>query len=140
MQSIVLAFLLALCNVGNDICCFIDDMSCETGEVSYQSPAECKISHKLSNKSYGYFSGSEFQLWWGCYASQMDMRACLGCFAVNGYHSISEYEWLHNNNQISENTPLLYASSEGLYTCVVKACQKQLSAVFKIDRKVFFKH
>ena len=92
--------------------------------------------------AHRYFSllllGCVFEIWCGSYASQTDDRACLACFAVQGYHSKSTYTWLLNDQLLTETTPLLYTSQEGIYRCEVKADGEQLFGVFKLGRKWIF--
>ena len=81
-----------------------------------------------------YCLGAKFTIWCGCYASQVDDRACLACYAVYGYHSKATYEWLRNGTSMSEGTPLLYTSCEGDYRCKVKSGDEELTGLFKLLR------
>ena len=81
-------------------------------------------------------SGSKFEIWVRGYSSQFDARACLGCFALNGFHKCTNYEWFQNEKLIaSEKTPLLYTAKEGNYLCRVTHRDEQLVGAFEITCK-----
>ena len=72
--------------------------------------------------AYIFLSDSSLKLWIGCYASKSDLMVVMACPAINGYHSIATYSWQRNGNLLKgEETPLLYCSEVGTFTCHVTA-------------------
>ena len=122
---------------GKEVCDLIDTVSCESGEVAYKSP--CEGQYQYINMYYGYvplmysFIGTKLEIWCGCYASQADRRACMACVALGGNHSRSAYHWKRNGEPVFEESPLLYADSEGTYECQVTSAREECSGVFRID-------
>ena len=44
----------------------------------------------------------------------------MACVAINGYHSVVSYSWVFNGYIcMGEDTPLLYTSREGQYSCKI---------------------
>ena len=78
-------------------------------------------------------SCSKFEIWVGGYSSQFDARACLGCFALNGFHKCAIYEWFQNEKLIAKH--LLYTAKEGNYFCRVTHRDEQLVGAFEITCK-----
>ena len=63
-------------------------------------------------------SGAVFDVWTGCYSS--NGIALLACVAIDGYHGVSSYSWLHDGNSDSiGSTPLLYCANKGTYVSIV---------------------
>ena len=56
----------------------------------------------------------------------------MACVALEGHHSRAVYHWKRNGEPVSEETPLLYADSEGTYECQVISAGKECSGVFRI--------
>ena len=66
------------------------------------------------------FLGASCVLWTGCWASQLDDMVVMASPALNGYHSVVSYSWVVNGYTcIGEDTPILYATRVGLYSCHV---------------------
>lgn len=113
-------------------------MCCDTGNVVYKSPDGIYSLHYIANciNKVFYIIGGEFEIWCGGYGSHSDARACLACFAMNGFHITSKYEWFQNDKSLSENTPLLYTSCDGEYVCNVSNVIKTLTANFVVSCKL----
>lgn len=60
----------------------------------------------------------------------------MACVALKGYHSEANYHWLRNGDLAFEESPLLYANSEGSYECQVTAAGRTLSGQFRIDGEI----
>lgn len=122
---------------GKLICDFIEDMDCESGTITLQKPSEgIWNSVKLMHSNWNFIIGATFDVWCGCYTSQVDQRALLACVALEGYHSIATYAWFLGAETLHEHTPLLYTDRVGMYKCLVTCesdtCSKtfQLTCVF----------
>ncbi|XP_064389956.1 uncharacterized protein LOC135337876 isoform X3 [Halichondria panicea] len=108
-------FSLYSISEGDTVETFVEDMSAESGVISYGSPTE----------------GSSLDVCVKCFASQEDGRVMLAVMAMNGYHSTASYQWLHNKTLLKHNkTPLLYTSRTGTITCVVTAREDQKEVHF----------
>jgi hypothetical protein len=62
-----------------------------------------------------------FGVWRGGFSLPREKVAVLVCFAKDGYHSLSKYQW-HLNDEIlmNEAHPVLYASCCGVFKCAVE--------------------
>ena len=52
--------------------------------------------------------------------------------ALNGFHGISTYKWLHDGAETSEVTPLLYTACCGTYSCIALANGQQCEITFPV--------
>ncbi len=77
-------------------------------------------------------------MWKGCFASTEDSRVLMCVVALNGYHGVSAYKWIRDGIGTSEDTPLLYASCPGTYSCVVVASGQQCVVAFCVTGEVVF--
>ena len=76
-----------------------------------------------------------FELWSGCYSSEVDHRALLACVALKGHHSEATYMWFLGEEALHESTPLLYTDQEGVYECKVKCGANTHSRCFQLTCK-----
>ena len=63
--------------------------------------------------------------------------------ALNGYHSLVKYSWCLNGYICrGEDTPIFYASREGLYTCKVFnfKSNETFSCSFNVQSEKFYTH
>ena len=82
-------------------------------------------------------AGEEYRYWSGGYARCG--VACLVCFALNGYHSETTYNWYDLDSWMATNPyPLLYTSKAGKYKCVMESGQVQHTQMFHVLGRSFF--
>jgi len=61
-----------------------------------------------------------FDMWCGGFSEPNDGVGALVCVALNGYHSISTYQWYNEGEEMRNETyPSLYVIRPGKYWCVV---------------------
>jgi len=58
----------------------------------------------------------------------------MACLAVNGYHSLSSYQWYKDGALCTdEETPLYYTTGDGTYTCEIVAIEDKERVFFKVS-------
>lgn len=73
------------------------------------------------------FAGSNFDVWKGGVSYPAEKHvALLACVAINGYHSIAQYQWSFNGYAVlGEIYPVLYTSTAGKYACTITLTEGQ---------------
>ena len=74
--------------------------------------------------------GDELTCWSGGYVK--DSVVILVCFALNGYHSVMKYKWLHDKRSLVNGYPVLYTKESGEYECILNGAGAQKSQKFLV--------
>ena len=90
------------------------------------------------NNSFSIFqpftlADSQLRIWTAAEVSQDDYVALLMCVAVDGYHSLTSYQWRKDGeNILNEIYPLFYATTIGSYDCFVSAMSQTAKCSFEV--------
>ena len=80
--------------------------------------------------------GAKFSLWTAGFAR--DGVGVLVCIALDGFHAVSQYQWVQNDREMDDETfAVLYTSTCGEYKCRVTVEEQNLheGGVFSVTGK-----
>ena len=62
----------------------------------------------------------------------------MACIAINGFHATASYTWAHDDVvMLSHQSPLLYCSAIGSYTCKI-TCKDSMICRFQVKGNLLF--